>query len=46
MRRRRASHTEDAVTGQVINRRFINDLPLVDRYVLDFVSSRAGRQQP
>jgi hypothetical protein len=30
--------TEDAVTGQVVNRRFINDLPLVDRYVLDFVS--------
>src|SRR5438270_12210682 len=23
--------TEDAVTGQVVNRRFINDLPLVDR---------------
>jgi hypothetical protein len=23
--------TEDAVTGQVVNRRFINDLPLIDR---------------
>jgi hypothetical protein len=23
--------TEDAVTGQVVNRRFVNDLPLVDR---------------
>src|SRR5579863_333878 len=27
--------TEDAVTGQVINRRFINDLPLIDRDVTD-----------
>jgi hypothetical protein len=34
--------TEDAVTGQVVNRRFINDLPLVDRYVLDFVSIAPG----
>lgn len=34
--------TEDAVTGQVINRRFINDLPLVDRYVLDLVGLAAG----
>ena len=34
--------TEDAVTGQVINRRFINDLPLVDRYVLDFVQLGPG----
>ncbi len=34
--------TEDAVTGQVINRRFINDLPLVDRYVLDFVALGPG----
>src|SRR4030095_239411 len=23
--------TEDAVTGQVVNRKFVNDLPLVDR---------------
>jgi hypothetical protein len=34
--------TEDAATGQVVNRRFINDLPLVDRYVLDFVSLAPG----
>jgi len=34
--------TEDAVTGQVVNRKFINDLPLVDRYVLDFVSITPG----
>jgi hypothetical protein len=34
--------TEDAVTGQVVNRRFINDLPLVDRYVLDFVALAPG----
>ncbi len=34
--------TEDAVTGQVVNRRFINDLPLVDRYVLDFVQLAPG----
>ncbi len=34
--------TQDAVTGQVINRRFINDLPLVDRYVLDFVELGPG----
>jgi len=37
-----ALQTEDAVTGQVINRRFINDLPLVDRYVLDFVMLAPG----
>ena len=35
-------HTEDAVTGQVVNRRFINDLPLVDRYVLDFTMLGPG----
>jgi hypothetical protein len=34
--------TEDAVTGQVVNRKFINDLPLVDRYVLDFVMLAPG----
>jgi hypothetical protein len=34
--------TEDAVTGQVVNRKFINDLPLVDRYVLDFVMLGPG----
>jgi Carboxypeptidase regulatory-like domain/TonB dependent receptor len=34
--------TEDAVTGQVINRRFINDLPLVDRYVMDLTYLAPG----
>lgn len=34
--------TEDAVTGQVVNRRFLNDLPLVDRYVLDFIELGPG----
>jgi hypothetical protein len=34
--------TEDAMTGQVVNRRFINDLPLVDRYVLDFTELGPG----
>ncbi len=34
--------TEDAETGQVVNRRLINDLPLVDRYVLDFVALGPG----
>ncbi|HTZ48207.1 MAG TPA: TonB-dependent receptor [Verrucomicrobiae bacterium] len=34
--------TEDAVTGQVVDRKFINDLPLVDRYVLDFVMIAPG----
>jgi hypothetical protein len=38
--------TEDAVTGQVVNRKFINDLPLVDRYVLDFVSLAPGVTDP
>jgi hypothetical protein len=37
-----ALQTEDAVTGQVVNRRFINDLPLIDRYVLDFVMLAPG----
>jgi len=37
-----ALQTEDAVTGQVVNRRFINDLPLVDRYVLDFIELGPG----
>ena len=35
-------HTEDAVTGQTVNRRFINDLPLVNRYVLDFTMLGPG----
>ena len=34
--------TEDAVTGQVVNRRFINDLPLVDRYVMDLIELGPG----
>jgi hypothetical protein len=34
--------TEDAVTGQTVNSRFISDLPLVDRYVLDFTTLGPG----
>jgi Carboxypeptidase regulatory-like domain len=34
--------TEDAVTGQVVDRRFINDLPLIDRYVLDLTYLAPG----
>src|ERR1700682_916195 len=34
--------TEDAVTGQVINRRFINNLPLVDRNVMDLTYLAPG----
>ncbi|MGA2200815.1 MAG: TonB-dependent receptor [Terriglobales bacterium] len=34
--------TEDAVTGEVIDRRAINDLPLVDRYALDLVYLTPG----
>ncbi len=34
--------TEDAVTGEVIDRRAINDLPLIDRYVLDLTSLTPG----
>src|SRR5438874_30603 len=34
--------TEDAETGQVINRRFINDLPLIDRNVLSLTSLAPG----
>ena len=37
-----AVSTEDAVTGQVVNRRFINDLPLVDRYVMDLTFLAPG----
>ncbi len=37
--------TEDAVTGQVIDRKFINDLPNVNRYVLDFVTLAPGVTQ-
>ena len=34
--------TEDAVTGQVINRKFINDLPLVDRQVINLTYLSPG----
>ena len=34
--------TEDAVTGQVVDRRLINDLPLIDRYVMDLTSLVPG----
>ena len=34
--------TEDAVTGEVIDRKFINDLPLIDRYVMDLTMLTPG----
>jgi hypothetical protein len=34
--------TEDAETGQVVNRRFINDLPLIERNVLALTSLAPG----
>jgi len=34
--------TQDAETGQVVNRRFINDLPLIDRQVVDLTSLAPG----
>ena len=34
--------TNDAETGQVINRRFINDLPLIDRNVIELVNLAPG----
>ncbi|HEY4054660.1 MAG TPA: carboxypeptidase regulatory-like domain-containing protein [Terriglobales bacterium] len=34
--------TEDAETGQVVNRRFINDLPLIDRNVESLTSLAPG----
>ena len=34
--------TEDATTGQVVDRRLINDLPLIDRYVMDLTSLAPG----
>jgi hypothetical protein len=34
--------TEDAVTGEVIDRRAINDLPLIDRYVLQLTYLAPG----
>jgi hypothetical protein len=37
-----AIQTEDAETGQVVNRRFINDLPLIDRNVIALTSLAPG----
>jgi len=37
-----AIQTEDAETGQVVNRRFINDLPLIDRNVVELVNLAPG----
>jgi outer membrane receptor protein involved in Fe transport len=34
--------TQDAETGQVVNRRFINDLPLIDRNVIALVNLAPG----
>jgi len=34
--------SQDATTGLVVDRKFINDLPLVDRYVMDLVSLTPG----
>jgi Carboxypeptidase regulatory-like domain/TonB-dependent Receptor Plug Domain len=34
--------TEDAVTGQVVDRRLINNLPLIDRYLMDLTSLAPG----
>jgi len=37
-----AIQTEDAETGQVVNRKFINDLPLIDRNVIALTSLAPG----
>ncbi len=37
-----AIQTQDAETGQVVNRRFINDLPLIDRNVVELTSLAPG----
>ena len=37
-----AIQTQDAETGQVVNRRFINDLPLIDRNVIELVNLAPG----
>jgi hypothetical protein len=34
--------TEDAVTGQVVNRKFVNDLPLIDRNFVDLTYLAPG----
>ena len=41
-----ALSTEDAVTGQNLNRTFINDLPLVGRSVFDLAMLAPGINQP
>ncbi|MGC2182916.1 MAG: carboxypeptidase regulatory-like domain-containing protein [Terriglobales bacterium] len=38
----RGIEIEDAETGQVVNRRFINDLPLIDRNVITLTSLAPG----
>ncbi len=40
--RAQAIQTEDAETGQVVNRRFINDLPLIDRNIEVLTSLAPG----
>ncbi len=37
-----ALDTQDATTGLVIDRKFINDLPLIDRYVMDLTMLTPG----
>ena len=37
-----AIQTEDAETGQVVNRRYINDLPLIDRNIVSLTSLAPG----
>ena len=37
-----AIQTQDAETGQVVNRRFINNLPLIDRNVIELVNLAPG----
>ena len=37
-----AIQTEDAETGQVVNRRFINDLPLLDRNIVSLTALAPG----
>ena len=38
--------TEDAATGQTLNRTFVNDLPLIGRYVLDLAYLTPGITRP
>jgi hypothetical protein len=38
--------TEDVVTGQTLNRTFVNDLPLIGRYVMDLVYLTPGITRP